>query len=232
MFHLTRYRYWFFLISGVIIVPGLLALIFWGLNLGIDFTGGDIRYLRFANEVTSSQVQQVYVANGAQDVQVYVLTDSKGSTPPQQYAYITLNRPFGKNEEAAIMSLLADPKYKLPSATVSGQNYSQSTAGGDTGLLVVIFDKPVTVAQIQEALKTLPPSDAPPIGSTSATPTPSASKTATPGATATAAATTTASRHSNRERDGHPIRDGDSHHERHLPDRPQRCDTRLEAADL
>ena len=192
MFHLTRYRYWFFLISGVIIVPGLLALIFWGLNLGIDFTGGDIRYLRFANEVTSSQVQQVYVANGAQDVQVYVLTDSKGSTPPQQYAYITLNRPFGKNEEAAIMSLLADPKYKLPSATVSGQNYSQSTAGGDTGLLVVTFDKPVTTAQIQEALKTLPPSDAPPIGSTSATPTPSASKTATPGATATAAATAAA----------------------------------------
>ena len=40
MYHLTRYRYIFFLLSGLVIVPGLLALIFWHLNLGIDFTNG------------------------------------------------------------------------------------------------------------------------------------------------------------------------------------------------
>ncbi len=195
MFHLTRYKYWFFLVSGIIIVPGLLALIFWGLNLGIDFTGGDIRYIRFANASSSSQIQQVYEATGAQDVKVYVLSDAKGSTPAAQYAYITFNRPFGKNEEAAVMSLLADPKYNLPSATVSGQNYTQATTGGDTGLMVVIFSQPVTTAQIQAALKTLPPTDAPPAGSNT-TPTPTASvtasNTATPGATATTAATATA----------------------------------------
>ncbi len=191
MFHLTRYKYWFFLVSAVVIVPGLLALIFWGLNLGIDFTGGDIRYLRFANEVSSTQVQKVYEANGAQDVQVYVLTDAKGSIPAQQYAYITFTRPFGKNEEAAVKSLLADPKYKLPNATVAGQNYSQTTAGSDTGLMVVTFDKPVTAAQIEAALKTLPPTDAPPVGSTTTTPTPTTGKTATPAATGTAAATAT-----------------------------------------
>lgn len=195
MFHLTRYKYWFFLVSGIIIVPGLLALIAWGLNLGIDFTGGDIRYIRFANTSASAQIQQVYEANHAQDVKVYVLSDAKGSTPAAQYAYITFDRPFGKNLEAAVMSLLADPKYNLPSATVSGQNYSQATKSGDTGLMVVIFDKPVTTAQIEAALKTLPPTDAPPLGSTSATPTASttASKTQTPGATATAAATATTS---------------------------------------
>jgi preprotein translocase SecF subunit len=193
VYHLTRYKYWFFLVSGIIIVPGLLALIFWGLNLGIDFTGGDIRYLRFANEVTSTQVRQVYEANGAQDVQVYVLTDSKGSTPARQYAYITFNRPFGKKEEAAVMQLLADPKYKLPNSSVAGQNYAQTTAGGDTGLLVVTFDKPVTTAQIEAALKTLPPTDAPPVGSTTTSPTPTAGKTTTPSATETAAPAATAS---------------------------------------
>ena len=195
LFHLTRYKYWFFLVSGIVIVPGLLALIFWGLNLGIDFTGGDIRYLRFAGAVTDAQIQRIYEANGAQDVKVYVLSDAKGSTPASQYAYITFDRPFGKSEEAAVMSLLADPKYKLPNSTISGQNYSQTTAGGDTGMLIVIFDKPVTVAQIQAALTKLPPTDPPPVGSTSSSapsPAATAGKTQTPAATATTAPTATA----------------------------------------
>lgn len=195
MYHLTRYKYWFFLISLVVIVPGVIALLTVHLNLGIDFTGGDIRYLRFANAVTSAQVQQIYTDHHAQDVKVYVLTDAKGSTPAEQYAYITFSRPFGTNEEAAVKNLLADPKYKLPSSTVAGQVYSQATKGGDTGLLVVTFSKPVKAADIETALKTLPNTDTPPVGDTSATPTPSATAagTTTPAATATAAPTATAS---------------------------------------
>ena len=71
MFHLTRYKYWFFAVSGIIIVPGLLALIFWHLNLGIDFTKGDTISMRFARRgVTTTEIQQVFEQKpvNAQDV--------------------------------------------------------------------------------------------------------------------------------------------------------------------
>jgi preprotein translocase subunit SecF len=45
--NLIKYRYWYFAISLVIIVPGILALIFWGLPLGIDFTGGSLLEVQF-----------------------------------------------------------------------------------------------------------------------------------------------------------------------------------------
>jgi preprotein translocase SecF subunit len=192
VYHLTRQKYWFFLISLIVILPGVAALIGWGLNLGIDFTGGDIRYLRFAGPVTVAEIQSAYQATKAQDVKVYVLSDAKGSTPAQQYAFITFNHSFGKAEEASVMSLLADPKYNLPNSTLSGQNYVQSTKDGETGMMVVIFDKPVTTAQVEAALKTLPPTDAPPVGATGANATPTVAATATAAATATSYATATA----------------------------------------
>ncbi|MFQ5407179.1 MAG: protein translocase subunit SecF, partial [Anaerolineales bacterium] len=33
-------RYWFFALSTLAIIPGLVALVVWGLPLAIDFTGG------------------------------------------------------------------------------------------------------------------------------------------------------------------------------------------------
>ncbi len=71
MFHLTRYKYIFFGISLAVIIPGVLALAFWHLNLGIDFTGGSTVSVNFASSaVTSDQVRQVLIADHAQDVNV------------------------------------------------------------------------------------------------------------------------------------------------------------------
>lgn len=40
-------RYWYFAFSALLIIPGLIALMVWGLNLGIDFTGGALLELQF-----------------------------------------------------------------------------------------------------------------------------------------------------------------------------------------
>ena len=40
-------RYLYFLISLILIVPGLVGLIIWGLPLSIDFSGGSVVELRF-----------------------------------------------------------------------------------------------------------------------------------------------------------------------------------------
>lgn len=49
MFNLMAKRAYFFTFSALIILPGLIALLLWGLNLSIDFTGGSLLDLRFEN---------------------------------------------------------------------------------------------------------------------------------------------------------------------------------------
>ena len=60
--NLVKYRYWYFAISLLVIVPGVLALIFWGFPLGIDFTGGSLLDVQFksGNPPTFAEVQKVY----------------------------------------------------------------------------------------------------------------------------------------------------------------------------
>jgi len=47
--NLIKYRYLYFGISLLVIIPGVLALIMWGMPLGIDFTGGSLLEVKFAS---------------------------------------------------------------------------------------------------------------------------------------------------------------------------------------
>ncbi|MGZ6374410.1 MAG: protein translocase subunit SecF [Ktedonobacterales bacterium] len=199
MFHLTRYRYWFFAISLIVIIPGLLALAFWGLNLGIDFTQGTSITLRFQNgAVTTANVSSAFQQGHAQDVQVYAATQT-GDVPASQYAYIHFSRPIGKAEETTVIQRLQDPKYKLPQLGSKNNptqksdhtDYTVGTGDNATALMVVHFADKVTPDAIQAALKDLPPTDAP-SGTTPATGTTTPAATATTAPTATAAAGATA----------------------------------------
>lgn len=49
----------FYIISLALIVPGLIALMLNGLNLGIDFTGGTILSLKFDRAVTTTEINEV-----------------------------------------------------------------------------------------------------------------------------------------------------------------------------
>ncbi|WIG58784.1 MAG: Protein translocase subunit SecF [Ktedonobacterales bacterium] len=199
MFHLTRYRYWFFLISGIVIVPGLLALALWGLNVGIDFTGGTTVDIVFQTKnVTPTQIQDVFAGKpfNAQDTSVYASTDIKSaSIPPSRYVYVQFSRPIGTSEEATVQQRLADPKYKLPNANIVKTDYDITVGGKQVSQIVFLFDSAVTTKQVEAALQNLPATDLPPATTNSgqsATPTAAASATASPAATATSTATPTA----------------------------------------
>jgi preprotein translocase subunit SecF len=47
MFNIVQRRYWFFALSALVIVPGLVGLLLWGLPLAIDFTGGNLLEIHF-----------------------------------------------------------------------------------------------------------------------------------------------------------------------------------------
>jgi preprotein translocase subunit SecF len=70
MFNIVERRHWYFLLSALIIIPGLVAMIYsivaFGspVKLSIDFTGGTLLELRFDEAVQPAEVRQVLADNG------------------------------------------------------------------------------------------------------------------------------------------------------------------------
>ena len=56
-FDLAGHRKIWFLISALIIIPGIICMFVRGFNFGIDFTGGTIIDLKFAQPVTIAEVR-------------------------------------------------------------------------------------------------------------------------------------------------------------------------------
>jgi preprotein translocase subunit SecF len=50
-------RYWWFALSALIMIFSIISMAVQGFNLGIDFTGGTLLDLKFAQPVTVSQVR-------------------------------------------------------------------------------------------------------------------------------------------------------------------------------
>jgi len=69
MIDIVKQRYLYFGISLLVIIPGMLALIMWGLPLGIDFRGGSLIDIRFDTGIVPqpSLVTALYAENGFSD---------------------------------------------------------------------------------------------------------------------------------------------------------------------
>lgn len=50
MFNLVKNKNYFFTLSGLLVGLSLLALVFWGLQLGLDFTGGSLLEVEYSQE--------------------------------------------------------------------------------------------------------------------------------------------------------------------------------------
>lgn len=77
--HLATYRKWWYLLSIVVIIPGVISLIFNGLDLGIDFTGGTIWEIKFDQTITTEQVKTVLAEHGYSDTVVQTSSEGGGN---------------------------------------------------------------------------------------------------------------------------------------------------------
>lgn len=68
MMNIVGKRKIWFAISIIIVLPGLLALIFWGLKPGIDFTGG--QELEISGSLNQTEVASIVSSTGVKDVTV------------------------------------------------------------------------------------------------------------------------------------------------------------------
>ena len=64
MIDLIAKKYLFFIFSGLIIIPGTIALILWGLKPAVDFTGGSLIEFQIKNaskEVLKEDIKKILV---------------------------------------------------------------------------------------------------------------------------------------------------------------------------
>src|SRR5687767_6504375 len=115
MFNIIGRRGWYFLFSALIIVPGTLALALWGLRLGIDFTGGSLLELSFAQPVETQALRDA-VSRQGMEASIVTTQDLRGGssfivrtkeidTPQKNALLATLSEQFGTATEERFESV-------------------------------------------------------------------------------------------------------------------------------
>lgn len=114
MLDLVGKRYYWFLLSLLVIVPGLISLAVHGLNLSIDFTGGTLWELQMSRPVQPGEVRDVLAAHGYPDSIVQTSQDNvvlirmkelKEGSPEKAELAAALRERFGDFTELRIESV-------------------------------------------------------------------------------------------------------------------------------
>ena len=189
MFNLVKYRWVFIIISLAVIVPGLISLIFTGLNVGIDFRSGATIDLRPQKTLKVGQVQAALKSLNLADLQV-VLGDA-GTSATQagnKIVWLRLNTQIDGTVQDAITTAIQN-KY---GSAVKPPAYSD-LPGPDGKLFTLVtltgFTNTPQLSDIQTTLAKLPNTGS--TGTTVATGTTPTTTTGTPVAKGTPTATST-----------------------------------------
>jgi len=90
MYDLVSKRFWFFLFSGIVILPGIISLVLpGGLRPGIDFTSGSIATIRFQQPVEQQALREAYAELGHHEAIVQRSDDG---------TYIVRTLPLGSEQ--------------------------------------------------------------------------------------------------------------------------------------
>ncbi|MCX2726235.1 protein translocase subunit SecF [Thermomicrobium sp. 4228-Ro] len=114
MLDLVGKRYYWFLLSFLVIVPGLISLAVHGLRLSIDFTGGSLWELRMSRPVQPGEVRQVLAQHGIDDAIVQTadnnvvlirMRELKEGSPEKNQLAQALRDTFGDFTELRLESV-------------------------------------------------------------------------------------------------------------------------------
>lgn len=153
MFNLVKYRYAFLILSLVVIVPGFISLIFFHLNVGIDFLGGANIELRPQQALTAVQLTHVLKPLNLGDLQV--VPGSSTSLTPNKTVWIRLNTQVDSNVASAIAK---DIQGKYTGTSVLPRDIP-TNPGSKTYYTMVVatgFQTVPAVGDIQTLLNKLP----------------------------------------------------------------------------
>ncbi|MFN8593997.1 MAG: protein translocase subunit SecF [Thermomicrobiales bacterium] len=122
--HLASRRRLWFTISLIVIIPGLVALVFSGLKLGIDFTGGTLWEVKFNEPTTPTAIEDILRANGIETVIVQRSGPAEDETYLIRIPEVREGSPEKQKLAAAFESSIG-PYTELEFSTVGGSVSTQ-----------------------------------------------------------------------------------------------------------
>lgn len=99
-FDIIGKRYWWFVLSALIIIPGLISIAVQGFNLGIDFTGGTLLDLKFARPVSVTEVRDVLKNHHLENSTIQL---AGGTTETSQNVFVR-TRVLDETERTTVMN--------------------------------------------------------------------------------------------------------------------------------
>lgn len=180
MLNLVKYRKLFLLISLIVIIPGTISLLIFGLNVGIDFAGGTNIVLRPQHTVTDADtIRNLLKPFNLESEQVVLGKDSKGAT---NTAWVRFDSKLDTSVTDNVQKTL-NKKYNL------SLHYDVATIPDSKPYTLITISKFTSTPKaddIKAALSNLSTTSTPTVGSATPTVTPTATAKATPTATPTA----------------------------------------------
>jgi preprotein translocase subunit SecF len=100
MLNIIGKKNWYFIFSLLVIIPGLISLLLWGLNLSIDFSGGS--RITFLSTQTIDQTTENKIINVFKQQKIEVVTEQASGNN-----LIVRTKPINEKQDKAITDNLA-----------------------------------------------------------------------------------------------------------------------------
>jgi len=162
-------RKWFFLLSGLIIVAGIIALIVSGLNLGLEFSSGTTMTMLFKNHVEQGDLRTYMADLGHSDA--IIQRSDQNAFLVQGLALSSLQSERDQQEQQLVNNLQTqfNTTIRIAEFGSAGNTTSGNTTQGNETLgnatlgnatpgnmtLALIFGKPVAPSDLSSELGTL-----------------------------------------------------------------------------
>ncbi len=117
-------KYWYFIISTIVIIPGIISLFLFGLNMSIEFTGGSRLTLTFEKNVTDQQIKGIKDVFNEKKIKISTVERS------QKDVFIRTS-PITEEEDTF---LIEDLKIRVGEFKQSQYETVGPTIGGETTL--------------------------------------------------------------------------------------------------
>lgn len=108
MINFMRFKWLYFLLSALVLVPGIISLAIFGLKPSIDFTGGTILELKFSNQQTVISDQQVKEVAEEKGFAVSSIQVSGEKT------FLLRFKPITKDDASTIKAAMAEKFEEMP----------------------------------------------------------------------------------------------------------------------